>query len=237
MDHERTPFHRLGLGTHPVALPEAFVLAFDVATFAEDDFHRHGVARPTSIVRSVPKRQAEYLAGRRAALAALREAGSDATDLSIGPDRAPCWPAGFIGSISHATGIAAAIAVTTTAGVNGIGIDVERIGAAEHTEAIRSIALVAHEEAVLASLAAARGWPYALTLAFSAKESFYKATAATVGHFFDFSALRIDACDAHQATLDTRIVETLAPALPTGQRHVVRWVEPSPGVLLTSCAW
>lgn len=231
------PFKRCRLGAHRFALPDAFMLPFDVGFFDENDFKRHHLERPLSITRSVPKRQAEYLAGRRAALAALHEAGSTATDLPIGQNRAPSWPSGFIGSISHTHGIAVAIALPTTVGVSGIGIDIERVMPPNQMAAIRDVAIDEREYDLLASLADARGWPYALTLAFSSKESFYKAAAATVDRLFDFSALRIEACDIANAYLEARIADTLAPGLPAGQRHALRWVDVSPGTLLTSCAW
>lgn len=190
---------------------------------------------PASIARSVPKRQAEYLAGRRAALAALRDLGCEVRDLPIGTDRAPCWPPGYIGSISHTAELAVAIALLGATSMTGIGIDIESIGPAEQTEAIRSIVLDTDEQAVLTPLAAARGWPYALTLAFSAKESFYKATAANVGHFIDFGALRVEGCDSTEAFLNTRVTATLSSSLAVGYSQMIRWIEPTPGVLLTSC--
>ncbi|MCC4590219.1 4'-phosphopantetheinyl transferase superfamily protein [Xanthomonas campestris pv. cannae] len=232
-----SPFARLALGTHRIAVPDAWLLPFDVDAFDNDDFQRHGLQRPPSIARSVRKRQAEYLAGRRAALAALRAAGSTATDLPIGADRAPLWPAGFLGSLSHTDGLAVAIALPTSAGANGIGLDIERVVAEDQLEAIRNVALDASDCDALAALARVRGWPYALTLGFSAKESFYKAAAATVGRFFDFDALRIEGCDPASGYLDTRIATPLAPALTVGQRHRLRWVDVQPGLLLTSCVW
>jgi len=235
--HDTPAFTRIRLGGHAFALPDAFALAFDTASFSEADFVRHGIVRPASIVRSVPKRQAEFLAGRRAALAALREVGGRVDDLPIGADRAPVWPTGFIGSLSHARDIAIAVALPDASGVRGIGIDVERIVLPEHMASIRSVAIDDDENAVLAALAATHGWPYALTLAFSAKESFYKATAATVGHFFDFAALRIVGCDAASATMETRVAVTLAPSLPAGQSHALHWVDIGPDAVLTSCAW
>lgn len=231
------PFARIALGAHRIAVPDAWLLPFDVDAFDSDDFQRHGLQQPASIARSVRKRQAEYLAGRRAALAALRDAGSTATDLPIGADRAPVWPDGFLGSLSHTDGLAVAIALPTSAGAHGIGLDVERVVAEDHLEAIRSLALDASDCAALAALAHVRGWPYALTLGFSAKESFYKAAAATVGRFFDFDALRIEGCDPDSGSVDTRIATPLAPALPAGQAHRLRWVDVQPWMLLTSCVW
>lgn len=232
-----TPFTRLRLGAQPFILPPAFALDFDPSMFDDGDFLRHGIARPPSIAGSVARRQAEYLAGRRTALAAICAAGGAARDIPIGPNRAPAWPEGFIGSITHTQSIAVAIALPATMGVNGVGIDAEHVALAEHVEAIRRMAINKQEYDRLADLADARGWPYALTLAFSAKESFYKATAATVGHFFDFSALRIDTCDPVNGRLEASIVDTLSLSLAAGQRHTLHWIEIGPETLLTSCIW
>jgi enterobactin synthetase component D len=237
MHDNTTTFKRCSLGTHIFELPDAFILPFDESTFDGQEFERHYIRKPISIARSVPKRQAEYFAGRQAALAALREAGSTAIDLPIGPDRAPLWPAGFIGSISHSLGIAAAIALPITTGVNGIGIDIERVISPTQIAAICDAILNKQEYSLFAPLASTKGWPYILTLAFSAKESFYKATSSTVGRFFDFDALCIEECDIINARLKTRIVKTLAPRLEAGQYHSLRWIDLSPNILLTSCAW
>ncbi|PNS07324.1 4'-phosphopantetheinyl transferase family protein [Solilutibacter silvestris] len=225
------------LGAHNMALPPAFILPFDAATFHEQDFTRYGIARPPSIVRSVTKRQAEYLAGRRAALAALREAGNHATDLPIHADRSPAWPAGFIGSLSHARNLAVAVAMRMNAGVTCVGIDIEELIASDQIPSVRNMAVTCGECEHLAALANLKGWPYALTVAFSTKESFYKATASTIGRIFDFRTLQIVYCDPIEARLEAEIVDTLAPALLAGQRYTLCWIEVRPDVLLTSCAW
>ncbi|MDQ3204730.1 MAG: 4'-phosphopantetheinyl transferase, partial [Pseudomonadota bacterium] len=87
----------------PFALADTVLLStrFDTSQLASDDFRRSAIEPPASIQRSVAKRQAEFLAGRvcaRAALLALE--GLDFTPI-IGEDRAPVWPAHISGSITH----------------------------------------------------------------------------------------------------------------------------------------
>ena len=225
---------RLSLARHPGGLPAAFVLPFELAEGEAAHFARHGIACPPAIARSVPKRRAEYLAGRLAALAALAEAGVTADDLAIAPSRAPMWPAGCTGSITHAAGIAAAVALRADA-LRGVGIDIERIAVAGALEAIVRSVVDAAERGALGALADRLGEAMALTIAFSAKESFYKATAATVGRVFDFSALKIVGVNEEVIVAETS--EALAAALPQGTRFELGYSLLDETTVITSCAW
>ena len=71
----------------------------------------------------VSTRRLEYLAGRLAAYAALQSAGMEQPIVGR-QDRAPVWPAGFCGSISHSAGLAVAIAARSHHW-RAIGIDIE----------------------------------------------------------------------------------------------------------------
>ncbi|MBB5359997.1 enterobactin synthetase component D [Rhodanobacter sp. ANJX3] len=226
---------RVAFENFPVSIPPAFVLPFD-ATHTEANFDEYGIACPLSVLRSLPKRQAEYLAGRRAAIAALREQGSSALDLPIGPRRAPAWPLGYTGSISHTSSIAVAVAMRTCR-VQGVGIDIEHIVTPAALEALLATAIDATELAPLTTIARRLGWAFALTLAFSAKESFYKATAATVGRFFDFSAVRIVDCGIGGSELKVEVTQPLAENIPSGMKFAVGYVQMDQYTILTSCAW
>jgi enterobactin synthetase component D len=228
---------RVPLGTHSIALPSALALAIDASACGKDDFACCGIERPPSLARSVPKRQAEYLAGRRVAILALREAGSDATDLLVLASGAPAWPSGFVGSISHTQRFAIAVALRNGQRANGVGIDIEHLAETEALDAIRATAVDQDECKQLAVLAGTHGWSFALTMAFSAKESFYKATVAEVGHFFDFSAVRIVLCTSVERSLRIEIVDALAPTLPAGRPFVLRWNHFDDQTLVTSCVW
>ena len=74
--------------------------------------------------RMVDKRHREFAAGREAARAAMADLGLPPTAIPMGADRAPLWPAGLCGSISHSAG--AAVALVARRGRAGtIGIDIE----------------------------------------------------------------------------------------------------------------
>lgn len=73
---------------------------------------------------AVESRQLEFARGRAMARRALESAGGPAAPIPVRPNRAPAWPAGFVGSITHCDGLAAA-AVAPSGMIRGIGIDAE----------------------------------------------------------------------------------------------------------------
>jgi 4'-phosphopantetheinyl transferase EntD len=103
-------------------------------------------------------------------------------------DRTPRWPAGTVGSISHTTGFAGAVAATTHR-MRSIGIDIEIVGRV--TTEIEPRIFTGRESAFLASLSAiARN--RAATAIFSAKEAFYKCQYPLTGAWLDFSAVWLE---------------------------------------------
>jgi 4'-phosphopantetheinyl transferase EntD len=138
--------------------------------------------------QAVPKRRAEFLAGRFAARQAMRALGVDAR-VERDEQGRPIWPSNVAGSITHGAGRALS-AAAHAAEVRGIGIDAERLmGASTQRELMTRIC----NEAELATLAARLDVPEParVTFAFSAKESLYKCLYPLVGRFMDFSAARV----------------------------------------------
>jgi enterobactin synthetase component D len=229
-------FERISLASHPGSLPDAVGLGFTPESASLDAFAAFGIERPASVARSVPKRQAEYLAGRRAAAEALRHAGSIVVDLPIAASRAPGWPQGFIGSISHCQGLAVALAMPS-AGRRGAGIDIERIATGHALDSLRSVAVQPDEERALSALASEHGAAAAITLAFSAKESFYKAVSAHAGRIFGFEALAIVGGDPERRVIVGQLLEPLGAELVAGRRIEMGYTVRDDGILLTSHAW
>lgn len=186
-----------------VAAPERFSTAW---------FARHHIDCPPHIVRSVPKRQAEYFAGRLCARDAITALRVHPGHIGTGALLAPSWPAGLTGSISHTQSLAVAIVLPSGA-CRGIGIDLERVPDSQGINALRAIALNAPECRLIASFSMPAQDVLA-TAMFSAKESFFKATAATVGHYFDFSA--IECVDIGTDTLTCVVRESLSAELTPG---------------------
>jgi 4'-phosphopantetheinyl transferase EntD len=126
------------------------------------------------LARAAPARMREYAAGRSAARGAMILLGATPAAILRSDDRAPIWPAGMTGSITHTK--TDALAAVTTAGAM-LGIDMERDGR------------------VTADL-----WPTILhddedsshaTLIFAAKEAVYKAQYPRTRAMFDFHRLHI----------------------------------------------
>ncbi|EFF0769259.1 enterobactin synthase subunit EntD [Escherichia fergusonii] len=114
------------------------------------------------------KRKAEHLAGRIAAVYALREYGYKCVP-AIGELRQPVWPAEVYGSISHCGNTALAVVSRQQ-----IGIDIEEIFTAQTAGELADNIITPAEHERLADGGLA--FSLALTLAFSAKESAFKAS-------------------------------------------------------------
>jgi 4'-phosphopantetheinyl transferase EntD len=127
-----------------------------------------------AVAAAVPKRQAEYAAGRACARAALTELCGTAGPLLRDTVRgAPVWPEGVVGSITHCDGYRAA-AVAHTADILTLGIDAEPHGPLP--EGVLDVILSTDQErAALAALTAHSPRVHWDRLLFSAKETVYKA--------------------------------------------------------------
>ena len=135
-------------------------------------------------------------------------AAQQATDTSVltGADRAPQWPQGFIGSITHTTRFAAA-AVLPQSTARSVGIDAERELSADQQALVRRYCLANDELDALLSAASTLSETQALTLCFSAKEAVFKCLYPLVKHYFDFTCVRIVANDKHENFLSIQVVD------------------------------
>ena len=133
------------------------------------------------VSRAVEKRRAEFAAGRSLARIALTEIGH-APCAILQADRAPVWPPGIVGSITHNNEYVA-VCVINRATYAGIGIDIEM--ARRVTDDIETRILTIDEIGDTTV-------PDARTLRFACKEAVYKAVNPIIGGFFGFQAVRID---------------------------------------------
>lgn len=138
---------------------------FDPATFQPEDLF--WLPHHALLADCARKRQSEHLAGRIAAVYAIQEVGEKSVP-AIGDQRQPLWPAPWYGSISHSKQTALAVV-----SAQPVGIDIERIMTPSLAADLESSIVNAAEKRVLDD----SGLPpeLALTLAFSAKESAFKA--------------------------------------------------------------
>ena len=107
-------------------------------------------------------------------------------------DRAPIWPDGLVGSITHAGGFAAA-AVARAADIAGLGIDSEQIIDPAAAYDIADICMV--DEARLFKAVHGRSFCEFCTLVFSAKEAVFKCRFSLTRKFFEFSDVQITSFD------------------------------------------
>ncbi|MBI3555159.1 MAG: 4'-phosphopantetheinyl transferase superfamily protein [Deltaproteobacteria bacterium] len=176
--------------------------------------HELGVKLPPVLMRAVPLRKAEFVAGRYAALMALKAAGcQDSGELRTLEDRSPHWPPGFVGTITHTSGyVSAAVAAATH--LRGLGRDTERILDEATALEIQGHALRPEEIKRQAASGLAVG-EYTGVI-FSAKESLYKALAPLVRRYFDFQDAQVLLVSKESGKLRLRLESDLGAGFRTG---------------------
>lgn len=122
------------------------------------------------VSRAVEARVLEFAAGRVCARAAITALGHPVAPLLSGADRAPIWPSGVVGSITH-TGQYCVAVVGSDRQFTAIGVDAERLGAVDLP--LWQLTLHPDEVANLRRLDPAASSQRA-TMLFAAKEAFYK---------------------------------------------------------------
>jgi 4'-phosphopantetheinyl transferase EntD len=175
--------------------PEARVVAVAVADAPAD------WPVPSELQKARTSRQREFIAGRWCAARVLSLLGVVGT-IGRRDDRAPQWPLGVIGSISHTPKIAVAAGARAT--LTGLGIDVEPLVSAEALRELRSSAIDDEEWRLLGAD------PALATVLFSAKETLFKCENPRTGVWLEF----------HEATLVAKDAEALTLRFAAGERRV-----------------
>ena len=181
--------------------------------YSDDLFQRHGVPLPLDLSSAVPGRKAEFLAGRHAAQKALQRWGLEGGMVSIGRHRCPVWPIGWVGSITH-DGATAISAAACAVDCPSLGIDLATWFSAKDAVSLAGYIVQREETRILAECALTHA--HALTLAFSAKESLFKAMFPIVGSYFDFHALELLVLDLDRGGFRARTRINLGPSLGAG---------------------
>ena len=181
-------------------------------------------------------RQADYFYGRLAARHALDSLGAGHYEVGTGASREPLWPLGIIGSISHNHNYAVAVAIHQKAhGGIGIGIDIESVVTPEARTMLQETVLSDGELAYLRKLRASVSLNTLISLVFSAKESFFKASFNIVGKYFDFDAIEVQHMDLTARSIEFVVKVQLAPQLPVGAIRKVQFIMINASTMLTSC--
>ncbi len=158
------------------------------------------------------KRKAEHLAGRIAAAHAL----PDHAVPGIGPSGEPLWPEGISGSITHSGTQAMAVVVRHPDAL--LGIDCEAILPDPEARDIKD-GIVDAQEAICLTRSG-YSFALALTLAFSAKESLFKALFPQVKIFMGFECARVTEVTEKTITL---ALSRPAGEYPEGKRFTLVW--------------
>ncbi|MDT7743395.1 MAG: hypothetical protein QOE59_2473 [Actinomycetota bacterium] len=161
-------------------LPESVIA---VACGADDDAGPLHPSEEPAVERAVASRRAEFTTARTCAREALAALGAPAEAVPVGENRAPVWPSGVVGSITHTRGFRGA-AVAWRSVVRSVGIDAEVHDALPRgvLEAVSSEG----ERQALSALSAARPEVSWDRLLFSAKESVYKTWFPLTGRWLGF---------------------------------------------------
>jgi 4'-phosphopantetheinyl transferase EntD len=138
-----------------------------------------------AVGNAVEKRRSEFAAGRNCARLALAQLDHPPCAIPRGPDRAPVWPAGFVGSITHSIDFCAAV-VAESHRFRSIGIDSEPIGAI--SEELADQVLRPDEAADPHLRFDGADWP---TLHFCLKEAAFKAFYPVRRRIIGFHDMRL----------------------------------------------
>lgn len=134
------------------------------------------------------ERRREFGTVRWCAREALRQLGVPAAPILPGEDRAPRWPVGVVGSMTHCRGYRAAV-VARSGELCGIGIDAEP-HAALPTDVL-DLVLRDEERARLTALTDADSGMHWDRIVFCAKEAVYKAWFPLTGRWLDFEDVSV----------------------------------------------
>ena len=199
---------------------------FCVADFCDNDFLRCSIPFTEMLSAAGKRRRAEYLAGRYAAQLLLQKTGYAGFALHRNPDRTPLWPADICGTISHAEDTVFC-ALHRSFSTDGVGIDVEYLMTSRRAALVQNAILTSQESAVLTCLPLERR----VTLAFSAKESLFKAIYPRLLRPFDFHASESLSIEASSRLLVMRLCSHLSAAFPKGRCFTAQYRQESDKII------
>lgn len=141
-----------------------------------------------AIANATAKRSREFTAGRVMARQAMAAIGLPQAAIPMGANRAPVWPEGVVGSISHCDSLCVAV-VARTRDIRAIGIDVE-----DHTPLEQDLwdEICNPEEIAWLETQPHQLRGHLVKQIFSAKEAVYKAIFPRVRQVLAFSAVTVD---------------------------------------------
>ncbi len=187
-----------------------FDIEYDLTAYNERYYSELGIFMPPGLARAVNKRKAEFLVGRYAAKQCLisldKEVSENNFVIESGKHRAPIWPKGTLGSVSH-TSSRVCVIVALNSKYSAIGLDVENWIEEEKFEMLKGQILTKSDERLIKTIQFA---DHKLgTLVFSAKESLFKALYPYVGGYFGFHAAEVQDICLSTAKIHLKLLRTL----------------------------
>ncbi|KAA1184947.1 4'-phosphopantetheinyl transferase family protein [Photorhabdus heterorhabditis] len=186
---------------------------FDLSYYHDKLFGQLNLPFPAQLAKAVNKRRAEYLAARYCARQLLAQLGQPEFNLISGNDRAPIWPQGICGSVSHSAQHAIVLAAPQTNN-RLIGVDIETIVNHQNMDEMIKMVLNDRETPFLNHCHLSPEQMF--TLAFSVKESLFKALYPHVKRFFGFEAAEIITLSLENNEIILQLQETLTNNYPAG---------------------
>jgi enterobactin synthetase component D len=188
--------------------------SYDRKNCDESFFFKLGLTIPEKLQSAITKRRIEFLAGRYCAQEALRKFGIETkSSLPVGQNRAPQWPNGYIGSITHTHNYAAAI-VAKSSEWKSVGLDSEVVVEQSKPALINHICVGDEFDRLCehTSLPSTE----VFTFIFSAKESLFKALNPISKTFFGFQKACIESVDMASNTFTIKLLTDLNEELTNG---------------------
>ncbi|HEY6453729.1 MAG TPA: 4'-phosphopantetheinyl transferase superfamily protein [Steroidobacteraceae bacterium] len=158
------------------------------------------------LLKAAPKRIHEFAAGRACARAGLSTLGYVGVALLMGADRAPLWPVGATGSITHTDTFGAAV-VAPTRQVRALGLDAEPERSVK-PDLWRRICTA--EELAMLQAQDEQSAQATATLIFSAKEAFYKCQYTLTRQWLGFADISVSIDADHFSVRATRSLQIAA---------------------------
>jgi 4'-phosphopantetheinyl transferase EntD len=117
--------------------------------------------------------------------------------------------------------------------LGGVGLDVETLIPAARAEELQRAIVSEAESAQLRTHS--QPFNHLLTLAFSAKESLFKALYPQVRCYFDFLDARLVTLDTQRQTFELELLKTLTPQCHAGRRFNGRYWQQGDDVTTFIC--
>jgi len=150
-----------------------------------------------------PKRLADFSSGRYCALKALEQLGIQDAVIPIGEDRAPIWPDGIVGSISHCDSLTGAIVAKNSDHIS-LGLDIEEIGRV--TPDLWDLVFTINEKRYLSSLPEKEILVQS-TAIFAIKEAFYKFQYPLTNTYLDFLDVEVKLPQFNQVKFRSKVFQ------------------------------